>query len=206
MLLNQFDIEELFDKKCDCFGAVLPTSIALSGAAAVGANIALAGAVMSGVGMMQQGKFQQSQANFQAQVSQNNAIIAGQQRDRAILEARAAEGDYTYAEAARMGSRRSLLGDTGMQATTGSPLAVSTDYAGETKLNALRIRNQGAVEANRLEQEIMNQQAQAGLFQAQGRQARTSSYYKAGGELFAGGSKIMAAGKGQWGVKPTKQG
>ena len=195
MLLNQFDIEELFDKKCDCFGAV---GFGLTTGAAVAANMALVGAGVSAMGMMQQGKFQQSQANFQAQVSQNNAIIAGQQRDRAILEARAAEGDYTYAEAARMGSRRSLLGDTGMQATTGSPLAVSTDYAGETQLNALRIRNQGAVEANRLEQEIMNQQAQAGLFQAQGQQARTSLYYKAGGELFTGGAGIMKAGGKQW--------
>ena len=199
MLLDQFDVEELFEKKCDCFGAVLPTSIALSGAAAVSANVALAGALVSGMGMMQQGQFQQSQANYQAGIAQNNAIIAGQQRDRAILEAKAREGDYTYEEAARMGKRFSLLGDTGTQRTTGSPLAVSSDYAGETQLNALRIRNQGAVEANRLEQEIMNQQAQAGLFQAQGQQARTSSYYKAGGELFAGGAGIMKAGKGQWG-------
>ena len=197
MLLDQFDVEELFEKKCDCFGAV---GFGLGTGAAISANLALVGAGVSAMGMMQQGKFAQSQANYQAGIAQNNAIIAGQQRDRAILEAKAREGDYTYEEAARMGSRRSLLGDTGMQATTGSPLAVSSDYAGETQLNALRIRNQGAVEANRLEQEIMNQQAQAGLFQAQGQQAKTSSYYKAGGELFAGGAGIMKAGKNKWGV------
>ena len=196
MLLDQFDVEELFEKKCDCFGAV---GFGLGTGAAISANLALVGAGVSAMGMMQQGKFQQSQANYQAGIAQNNAIIAGQQRDRAILEAKAREGDYTYEEAARMGKRFSLLGDTGTQRTTGSPLAVSSDYAGETQLNALRIRNQGAVEANRLEQEIMNQQAQAGLFQAQGQQARTSSYYKAGGELFAGGAGIMKAGKGQWG-------
>ena len=200
MLLDQFDVEELFEKKCDCFGAVLPASMALGSAAAVSANVALAGALVSGMGMMQQGKFQQSQANYQAGIAQNNAIIAGQQRDRAILEAKAKEGDYTYDEAARMGKRFSLLGDTGAQRTTGSPLAVSSDYAGETQLNALRIRNQGAVEANRLEMEIMNQTAQAGLFRAQGQQAKTSSYYKAGGELFAGGAGIMKAGKGSWGT------
>jgi len=199
MLLDQFDVEELFEKKCDCFGAVLTGSAALGGAAAVSANLALAGAVMSGIGMIQQGGFQQSQANYQAGIADNNAIIAGQQRDRAILEAKAREGDYTYEEAARMGSRRSLLGDIGVQATVGSPISVSSDYAGETALNALRIRNQGAVEANRLEVEIMNQKAQSGLFQGQGQQARTSSYYKAGGELFAGGAGIMKAGKGQWG-------
>jgi len=93
-----------------------------------------------------------------------------------------------------MASRRALLGTTGGEAGAGSALAVSSDFAGESKLNAMRIMNQGEVNANRLQQEVMNQKSQAGLYGMQGRQAVKSSYYKAGGNLFQTGSKI-------WGMK-----
>ena len=53
----------------------------------------------------------------------------------------------------------------------------------------------GEVEANRLQQEVMNQQAQAGLFGMQGRQAVTGSYYRAGGTLMSGMGKAMGGFK-----------
>ena len=210
MLLDQFDIEELFEKKCDCFGAAVTLGLATpavtagvtSGtilAAGMGtmANMSLLGTVISGVGMLQQGQAQGSQMAFQAGVAQNNAVIAQQQADRARKQARIDSEDYARGQSDLMAKRRSLMGDTGAQATAGSPLAVSSDFAGESVLNTMRIRNQGEVTANRLEQEVMNQQAQAGLYGMQGRQAVKSSYYKAGGSLFKGGSDIWRTSRNQ---------
>ena len=210
MLLDQTDIEELFEKKCDCFGVAVATGLGTAGAATAAgvasstvlaagmgtmANLSLLGTVISGVGMLQQGQAQGSQMAFQAGVAQNNATIARQQATRARQQARIDSEDYSRGQSDLMAKRRSLMGDTGAQATTGSPLAVSSDFAGESVLNTMRIRNQGEVTANRLEQEVMNQQAQAGLYGMQGRQAVKSSYYKAGGSLFKGGSDIWRMGR-----------
>jgi hypothetical protein len=210
MLLDQTDIEELLEKKCCCFGAAVaiggPTlagtvggaTIFATTGAAVAANMSLLGTVISGVGMLQSGKSEASQMAFQAAVAQNNATVARQQRDRALKTAELDAKDFTRQQGDLMATRRSLMGDTGAQATTGSPLAVSSDFAGESAYNAAKIRNQGFVTANRLEQDIRNQQGQASLYGMQGRQAVKSSYYKAGGSLFKTGGKI-------WGTVPDKQ-
>ena len=209
MLLDQFDIEELFEKKCDCFGAAVmmgATAGATVGTVASGtvlaagmgtmANLSLLGTAISAVGMLQQGQAQGSQMAFQAGVAQNNATIARQQATRARQQAKIDSEDYARGQSDLMAKRRSLMGDTGAQATTGSPLAVSSDFAGESAYNAAKIRNQGFVTANRLEQDIRNKQGQGMLYRAQGLQAKTSSYYKAGGSLFKTGGKI-------WGTQPA---
>ena len=192
MLLNETDIEELFEKKCCCFGAFATAGFT---AGAMAANIAVIGAGISAVGMIQQGKATASQMAFQSQVAINDSIVAAQQRDRALKTAELDAKDYERQQGDLMATRRSLLGTTGAQATTGSPLAVSRDFSGESAYNAAKIRNQGFVTANRLEQEIRNKQGQGMLYRAQGQQAKTSSYYQAGGSLFKTGGEI-------WGKKP----
>ena len=192
MLLNETDIEELFEKKCCCFGAFATAGFT---AGAMAANIAVIGAGISAVGMIQQGKATASQMAFQSQVAINDSIVAAQQRDRALKTAELDAKDYERQQGDLMATRRSLLGTTGAQATTGSPLAVSRDFSGESAYNAAKIRNQGFVTANRLEQEIRNKQGQAQLYGMQGRQAVKSSYYQAGGSLFKTGGQI-------WGKKP----
>ena len=208
MLLDQFDIEELFEKKCDCFGAAfVGTSLAVPAGMATAANLALAGTVISTVGMIQQGQAQASQAKFQAGVAQNNAIIAQQQATRAQQQAVIDEQDFRRQQSDLMASRRSLMGGLGVTGA-GSPLAVSSDFAGESELNALRLRNQGAVNVNRLQQDVMNYKSQAGLYGMQGRQAVTGSYFRAGGTLMSGmgqamgGFKSPKAGGGGGGGNP----
>jgi len=210
MLFDIDDINELFEKKVDCFGAAVAmgatAGVTAAGAAttsifAVGAltaNMALLSAVGTGIsvmGSLQSGQQGAAQAQFQAQVAQNSAIIANQQRDRAVKTAASQEEDFRREQSALFGSRRALLGDTGVIGGAGSPLAVSTDFQGEVELNALRLRNQGDVEANRLQQSVLNQQAQAGLFGTQAKYARTTGFTRAGGELFSGAFKTAKAFK-----------
>lgn len=193
MLFDIDDVNELFEKKVDCYGAVFTAAgggALMTGGAAVAANVGLAASLIGTgfavAGQVQQGKQAANQAQFQAQVAQNDAIIAGQQRDRAIKTAASNEEDYRRQQSELFGSRQALLGNTGVQRGAGSPLAVSTDFTGETELNALRLRNEGDVNANRLQQSVLNQQSQAGLFATQARNARTNTFTRAGGELFSG--------------------
>ena len=191
MLLDQTDIEELFAKKCHCFGATAATIVGVAGTA------------VSVMGQMQAGKAAAAQANFQAGVARNNAIIAQQQATRARQQAAIDEGDFRRDQSDLMASRRSLMGGLGVTGV-GSPLAVSSDFAGETEYNAQKIRNQGEVTANRLQQEVMNQTAQASLYGMQGRQAVTSSYYRAGGTLMSGMGSAMGGFKSPKGGNPTR--
>lgn len=190
MLFDIDDVNELFEKKVNCFGAVLTGSAALAGGAAIAANVGLAasliGTGLAVKGSIDQGKQAANQAQFQAQVAQNDAVIAGQQRDRAIKTAASNEEDYRREQSSIFGSRNALLGKTGVQRGAGSPLAVSTDFAGESELNALRLRNEGDVNANRLQQSVLNKQSQAGLFATKARNERTNTFTRAGGELFSG--------------------
>tara|TARA_B100000287_G_scaffold434986_1_gene501283 strand:- start:1659 stop:2279 length:621 start_codon:yes stop_codon:yes gene_type:complete len=183
MLLDEFDVDQLFRKKCQCFGAT-------------GATIAtIVGTTVTAAGMIQQGQAQAAQANYQAKVAQNNALVARQQATRAQQQADLDKQDFLRNQSDLLSSRRALLGGVGVSAGAGSPLAVSSDFAGETALNALRIQNQGEVEANRLQQAAVNQQAQAGLFRAQGRQAQTGSFFRAGGTLLSGIGKASGGFK-----------
>ena len=206
MLFDIDDVNNLFAKKVHCFGLATTTVVAsgvaapsiFAGVTALSANMALLSAVGTGiavVGQVQQGKQAANQAQFQAQVAQNDAIIAGQQRDRAIKTAASNEEDYRRQQSELFGSRQALLGNTGVQRGAGSPLAVSTDFTGETELNALRLRNEGDVNANRLQQSVLNQQSQAGLFATKARNERTNTFTRAGGELFSGAFKTASSFK-----------
>ena len=187
MLLDQFDIEELFEKKCECFGAFATAGFTAS---AMAANVAVIGAGIQAVGMIKDGQATASQMAFQSQVAINDSIVAAQQRDRALKTAELDAKDFERQQGDLLATRRSLMGVTGTQPTVGSSLAVSSDFSGESAYNAAKIRNQGFVTANRLEQEIRNKQGQAQLYGMQGQSAMKSSYYKAGGSLFKTGSDI----------------
>lgn len=199
MLFDIDDVNELFEKKVHCFGVAAGAAggtIFGATTSALAVNMAAISAIGTGIsvmGQVQQGKQAANQAQFQAQVAQNDAIIAGQQRDRAIKTAASNEEDYRRQQSELFGSRQALLGNTGVQRGAGSPLAVSTDFTGETELNALRLRNEGDVKANRLQQSVLNQQSQAGLFATKARNERTNTFTRAGGELFSGAFKTASS-------------
>jgi hypothetical protein len=124
------------------------------------------------VGAIQQGQAASSQANYQS-------TIMKQQADREREVAAAQEEDYRRGQRRLMSERRAASGATGVEFSTGSPLLATEDFARESELNALRIRNGGQVSAGRLE-------SQAGLYRTAGRNARTGSYFRAGASLLSG--------------------
>lgn len=143
--------------------AVSTTAIMIASAAA---------SAVQAVGAIQSGQAQSKQAAYQAQVYQQQAA-----REREVAASQ--EEDYRRQQSRLMAARRAALGASGIEASTGSPLLVSQDFAGEAELQALRIRNAGDVSATRLEQ-------QAGLTRAEGASARTAGFMRAGSSLLSG--------------------
>jgi hypothetical protein len=184
LLFDEQDVNKMFASKVDCFGAAVAGGIS---AGIVAANLAAVGLVVSTIGIIQQGKQAAGQAKFQAGVASNNAIVAQQQADRAAQQGRIDEGDFRRQQSDLFATRRSLFGGTNVDDTKGSPLAVSKDFAGESELNALRVRNQGQVNVN-----TRDQQSQASLFGQKARSAATNSAFRAGGQLFSGAGTIAS--------------
>ena len=196
LLFDEQDVNRMFAYKVNCFGAGAMAAVgatALTGGAAVAANMALVGTLVSVAGVVMAGRQASSQAQFQAGVANNNAIVAQQQADRASQQGRIDEEDFNRQQSDLFASRRSLFGKTNVEATSGAPLAVSRDFAGDSALSALRLRNQGEVNVNALQNSVRQQQGQAGLFARKGRNAVTNSAFRAGGTLFNNASRIKFA-------------
>ena len=148
----------------------------------IGATLAaaapIAAAAISAVGAIQQGQAASAQANLQAQILEQQATS---NRQRAAAD----EADFRARQSRALAQRRAGLGASGIDPAAGSPLLVSEDFAGETELQALRIRTGGEVRATRAEQ-------QATLQRFQGRAAKSAGFLRGGSLLLSGAGKAFA--------------
>jgi hypothetical protein len=142
-----------------------------------GLEVAIAGAVVSAVGVVQQGVAARQQGKTQARV-------LSQQAESERRAAASREEDFRKRQSRVMAARRASLGAAGIDQATGSPLLASEDFAGEVELQALRIRQGGEVRATRLEQ-------QGHLQRLAGRQAQTGGFFRAGSLLVSGAGKVF---------------
>jgi hypothetical protein len=136
--------------------------------------------ITSAVGAVQQGKQQRQAYNYQAEVQEQQA-----QEERIATATN--EANFKEEQRRLLARRRAVLGASGVELSSGSPLLVSEDFAGETALQALRIRRGGEVRATRLEQ-------QANLSRYQGRAAKSGGYARAGSTLLSGLGKTAYYG------------
>jgi hypothetical protein len=147
---------------------------------ATGAILAIAtvaSAAISAAGAIQQGQAAKAQGKLQAAILEQQATSERQQ-------AEADEEDFRVRQSRVLAARRAALGASGVDPSSGSPLLVSEDFAGETELNALRIRTGGEVRATRAEQ-------QAVLQRFQGRQAARAGFIRGGSLLVSGAGKAF---------------
>ncbi len=135
--------------------------------------VAVIGTVVSGIQQSKSLKFQ--------------AALAGQRAERERQLAAANEDEFRRSQSRAMARRRALLGVSGVDPGSGSPLAVTADLASDTELNALRIRAGGETRATRLEQN-------AALLSSSATNALTSGFFRAGSSLLKGASNFKGFG------------
>lgn len=146
-------------------------------AIATGIAIAIAAVTASVVGTIAQGQAAKAQANFQAQVAQQQG-----ERARQVAEVRAR--DFRKRTSAKIATVRAVQGDI-----QGSQLLALEDFTAEAEVSALTIRQAGVVQQTRLEQ-------QAQLLQFSGKSAERSSFIRAGAQLLSGFSNTKFGGSG----------
>ena len=141
-------------------------------AATVKAIATLVGAAVSAVGAVSQGAAAKKQASFNAR----QAELEAQRRDQI---ARAEAGAFRKQQSKLLARQRALLGASGLDPGSGTPLLVAGETAGEVELQARRILAGGQAEATRLRN-------QATLERVSGRAARTTGFLRGGSLLLKG--------------------
>ena len=109
-------------------------------ALAAGAIAGIAGGIVGGISSAQQGKAQQAQYNYQAQVAEENAKIdnnnAAIERQQGIEESRL----QRIKTAQAIGSQKTAMAANGVDITQGTALDVIEDTAAMGELDALQTR------------------------------------------------------------------
>lgn len=148
--------------------------------------LTLASAIVGGVGQMQAASAQAAAANYQAQVNLTNATLA-ENRARDALMRGAEEEQRVRQEGGQLQGRQvAQMAAAGLDLTFGSPLDILTDTAVGIEMDALRTRRNAAVEAEDYDRQAWGYRAQAGLDQAEARNARAAGRIGAVGSILSG--------------------
>ena len=139
-----------------------------------------AGAAISASAAIQAGKAAKAEAEFEAEVLR-------QQAERESIISRQAEEDFRLEGDRLIGERGALLGVSGVEGGSGSPLAGLGFLGSEIELQALRLRSGGKARELRL-----GEQANLALFR--GKTEQKAARLRAGASLLTGGGQAFAAG------------
>jgi len=137
--------------------------------------LAAGSAIVGAVGAIQQGKAQQSMANYNAAVAERAAESAK------VAAAFEESAQRSQAEKLRS-TQRALFARSGVT-PEGSPLLVEADTAAQAEQDALAIRFSGSAAEARAK-------SQAAMSRFEGRVAKQASMFKAGTSLLSGASRL----------------
>ncbi len=147
------------------------------------------------VGSLVQGNAAAKQVKAEAEAgarqSEAQAKVDREQAAREKLVASQQEGDFRLRQSRAASSIRAAAGARGVQVDVGSILLSAEDFARQTEMQALRIREGGEVRSTRLEQQADLLTSQAGSIRSLGSSrasaARTAGFFGAGTSLLSGG-------------------
>tara|TARA_R110000744_G_scaffold120386_2_gene224317 strand:+ start:895 stop:1422 length:528 start_codon:yes stop_codon:yes gene_type:complete len=168
----------------------------MSSAVAIAAVAAVASAATGAASAYQQSQSAKSQANYQAQVANNNAIIAQQNAERLRQYGSIAEDEQRERLAQTQGAARARLAANGLLVddtvdATGSLL--QADLAAEGEYDILKLKDRYAQQVQAAQVQGVNFQAEAGL--ASLKASQQSPGFAAAGSLLGDAGSVYSAGK-----------
>lgn len=168
----------------------------------------VAGATVSAIGTIQQGKEQQRQANFQAQQAELQSKeemyasnVAATNAKQGAADAQESWSDILRQRDRTLGTQRSTTAKSGLT-FSGSAGYVAEDTAlnfqreaNRTLFSGLNQSGNYRYESSARGRSSINALSTASNFRTAGRSYRTNSYWQAGGQFISGlGSASMSAG------------
>lgn len=144
--------------------------------------LAVAGTAMTAIGQIRQGQAAKAAADYNAQVANNNAIVAEQQsQSQAMVQGRRAM--------MQNGGLLANMAANGVEVGEGSPIDILSQSAANAEMDRQNIVYNGRVKAQSL-----RNQAQLDTFQ--GETAQSNGFMSAAGTLLSGGSKAWGMSQG----------
>ncbi len=148
------------------------------------------GTGLSAVSAISQGQAQSASANYQAQVARVNQQIQEQnatyERQKGDVEAQSQD----MKNKAALGALSAAQGASGFDMNSGSSLDTRVSARELGRLDTLTVRNNAERRAHDFDIAAMNQGAQAGLYQAQGKTSQMAGYLGAASSLIGGVSSV----------------
>lgn len=148
------------------------------------------GAVVGVISALSQGRNQEQASQYNAAQAQENALISEQNAALSRSDALVHADQVKRENYLRLGAIAAAQGKSGGAAGEGSVLDVLGDVAGQGELERQDILYRGELQARGYQNQARGYERTAALDVSQGRNAVTSSYYKAGSELLSGASAI----------------
>jgi hypothetical protein len=156
--------------------------------AAVGALVGAAGSLFQGIAGAQE-------AQYQAQIAKNNAVIAEKNAQYAQITGSRQEEAYRIKATNVRATQKAAYGASGIDVSQGSAVQVQRAARTIEELDAETIRNNAWREAHDFKTQAVNFRAQAGLDQMQGQNALIAGGIGALGGLANAASSVSA----KWG-------
>lgn len=156
-----------------------PTTIMMAASVALGA-----------MGTLQASEAQADAAEYNAQVSRNNAVIADQNAAMEREAGKEEERRHRMKVAQLKGEQRAAFGGNGILLDEGSPLDILMDTEEMGELDAQNILHDSEMRARNFEIQAGNFRGQAGLLDSQASSTRTGGYLSAAGGVMGGISDV----------------
>lgn len=150
------------------------------------------GTAFSAFGAIQQGRAAAAQAEYQAAVGRNNAILAQRAADDARLRGEEAARRKAVESRQLIGRQRAVLAANGVLVDQGSALDLTSDAAEIGKLDELTIRSNAEREALGYEAQGSNFSASAQLNQIRADNAQSSAMGSAFGTVLTGATSVAS--------------
>lgn len=158
--------------------------------AGVAAAIALAGTAVTAYGQIKAGNAAAQQAQYQASVDRNNAVIAERQAADALERGRVEERQKRIAIERAKGEQRNAFAANNVALDSGSPLDVLEFTEGQGALEQLIIRNNAEREAASFRNQAANFGASAELSLLRGSSERSAGLLSGASTLLGGAARF----------------
>lgn len=148
--------------------------------AALPTIMTVVGGAVSAVGAIQQGQAAAAQANYQAQIMENNQILAQQEAVEARRRGRVEEENVRERVAQLRARQRAAAAGTGQVTDTGTAGAIEADSAALGEVDALTARRNAEIEARMMNIRAQQFGSQAEMERLAGDNQRRAGYISAG--------------------------
>ena len=164
--------------------------IATGTLAAISIGTSLAGTAVSAYGAMQQGKAASEAAAYNAQVAENNRIIADQNAEYAVRAGISKAEQESLRGRAAMGEIKAAQAASAINTTLGSAVDVQTGAREANVLDVANVIQNAQLEAYGYRSEAANFGAEAGLARMEGKAAKSAGNISALGTLLSGAGAV----------------